>query len=69
MTFDEIQKTIEGMLAVQRGLQESQVKLSQELIDLKEASQAQKLTLDRLIDYTFASNKEFEERLEKLEAQ
>jgi len=27
MTFDEIQKTIEGMLAVQRNLQESQLKL------------------------------------------
>jgi hypothetical protein len=27
MTFDEIQETIEGMLAVQRELQESQLKL------------------------------------------
>jgi hypothetical protein len=29
MTFDEIQKTIEGMLAIQRNLQESQLKLAE----------------------------------------
>ena len=33
MTFDEIQKTIEGMLAVQKNLQESQLKLVEKQVN------------------------------------
>ena len=36
MTFDEIQKTIEGMLAVQRNLQESQLKHEEVLSRLEQ---------------------------------
>lgn len=37
MTFEEIQSTIEGMLAVQQQLQTSQVGLTAELIEVKES--------------------------------
>ena len=37
MTFEEIQKTIEGMLAVQRQLQESQMQLHERQIELQES--------------------------------
>ncbi|MEM8780164.1 MAG: hypothetical protein AAGF26_15085 [Cyanobacteria bacterium P01_G01_bin.49] len=36
MTFEEIQKTIEGMLAVQRQLQESQMQLHESQLELRE---------------------------------
>lgn len=37
MNIEEIEKTIEGMLAVQRGLQESQLKLHDEQLKLNKA--------------------------------
>jgi uncharacterized protein YjcR len=44
MSYEEIQKTIEGMLAVQRELQESQLKL-------KESQLLHDQQIDRLIGY------------------
>ena len=59
MTFEEIQKTIEGMLAVQRDLQESQIRLTEQsqrqqgiLDQLAEQSQRQQRILDQLIGYS-----------------
>ncbi|WP_009546047.1 hypothetical protein [Crocosphaera subtropica] len=43
MTFEEIQKTIEGMLAVQRQLQESQ-------FELREAQERERETLQVMIE-------------------
>ncbi|MBL1208627.1 hypothetical protein [Geminocystis sp. GBBB08] len=37
MNIEDIQNTIEGMLAVQRGLQESQLKLHEEQLKLNQA--------------------------------
>ena len=45
MTFEEIQKTIEGMLAVQKDLQKGQ-------LQLLEYSERQQKILDRLIGYS-----------------
>jgi hypothetical protein len=59
MTFEEIQKTIEGMLAVQRDLQESQIKLYQNqanhdevLTRLEAGYERQQKLIDKLLAYT-----------------
>ena len=56
MTFEEMQQTIEGMLAVQRELQESQLQLKESQRELRDrqleferSQQAQKAVLDELI--------------------
>ncbi len=48
MTPEESQRTIEGMLQVQRELQESQIRLQQELQPLAELSQSNERKLERL---------------------
>ncbi|MGB5769965.1 MAG: hypothetical protein WBM32_08870 [Crocosphaera sp.] len=57
MTFEEIQKTIEGMLAVQRQLQESQMQLhsrqmqlQESQLELREAQEREKETLQVMIE-------------------
>jgi chromosome segregation ATPase len=40
MTPEEIQKTIEGMLAVQRGIQESQLELQASQLELKDTQRS-----------------------------
>lgn len=52
MTFEEIQTTIEGMLAVQRELQESQIRLTQQTQQIAEQTQRQQKILDQLIGYS-----------------
>ncbi len=47
MTFEEIQQTIEQMLAVQRELQESQIKQTQEIQLLIEQSKQHQRNLDK----------------------
>ena len=56
MTFEEMQKIIEGMLSVQRELQESQLQLKESQVELKErqlkfeeSQETQKFVLDELI--------------------
>lgn len=49
MTFDEIQTTIEGMLAVQRELQESQLRQQQESAKFERNTQAIHQELDRML--------------------
>lgn len=56
MTFEEMQKIIEGMLAVQRDLQESQLQFKESQLELKErqlnfakSQETQKQVLDELV--------------------
>ncbi|MBD2545109.1 hypothetical protein [Planktothricoides raciborskii] len=49
MTFEEMQKIIEGMLAVQRELQESQIELKQSQAEFRASQEAQKDVLNELI--------------------
>ncbi len=49
MTFEEMQKIIEGMLAVQRELQESQLELKERQLEFEESQETQKVVLDELI--------------------
>jgi hypothetical protein len=48
MTFNEIQATIEGMLAVQRELQESQLRLQENQLKLQESQVELKASQDRV---------------------
>lgn len=50
MTFEEIQKTIEGMLAVQRQLQESQMQLQESQLELRESQERERETLQVMIE-------------------
>lgn len=62
MNIEEIQNTIEGMLAVQRGLQESQLKLHEEQLKLNKA-------LEQLLNLHIAQeikHIDYEERLLQL---
>ena len=64
MTFEEIQKIIEGMLAVQRDLQESQLRLAEE-------SQRQQRILNQLISYSLTNEEDhldLEQQLQELES-
>ena len=49
MTFEEMQKIIEGMLSVQRELQESQLELKERQLKFEDSQEAQKAVLDELI--------------------
>lgn len=62
MTLEEIQKAIEGMLAVQRELQESQVRL-------KDQQERERETISILVDEIFklvALNNQHENRINQL---
>jgi hypothetical protein len=74
MTFDEIQKTIEGMLSVQRNLQESQLNLHEKqanheeiLTRLEKTYERQQKLIDKMLSYTLSANVDIEERLRVLE--
>jgi len=60
MTFDEIQKTIEGMLAVQRNLQESQLKHEENFTRIEDL-------ISELAQVALASDKALLERIETIE--
>ncbi len=49
MTLEEMQQIIEGMLAVQRQLQESQLEFKQSQLEFKQSQEAQKFVLEELI--------------------
>lgn len=75
MTPEEIQRTIEGMLQVQRELQVSQVNLQQELIELKssvqaltEVSRSGERKLERLIGYSITQESDILDVKEELAA-
>lgn len=70
MTFDEIQQTLERMLAVQRELQESQLRQRQETDQLLIYQQTQQRLVDRLIGYSISNKSDhldLEERMNALE--
>ena len=50
MTFEEIQKTLETMLIVQRELQETQIKQSEEIKDLLLQGKGQDRRIRQLIE-------------------
>ena len=54
MTPEEIQKTLETMLIVQRELQETQIKQSEEIKDLIEQGKEQDRRIQQLIGYSIS---------------
>jgi hypothetical protein len=69
MTFDEIQQTLEQMLAVQRELQESQLGQRQEIQAMLAYQEHQQRLIDRLIGYSITNESDhlnLEERLNAL---
>lgn len=52
MTFEEIQQAIQGMLEVQRELQQTQIRQSQEIRDLIEQGKEQDRRIEQLIGYS-----------------
>lgn len=54
MTPEEIQKTIEGMLKVQKELQESQIKQSEEIQQLLDQGRLQDKRIQQLIGYSIS---------------
>ena len=48
MTFEEMQKTIEGILAVQQELQRSQLAFKQDLTDLRDTLEVQSFHIEQL---------------------
>lgn len=54
MTPEEIQKTIEGMLRVQKELQESQIKQSEEIQQLLDQGRLQDKRIQQLIGYSIS---------------
>ncbi|MGL5836786.1 MAG: hypothetical protein ACRC1Z_26680 [Waterburya sp.] len=52
MTPEEIQRTIEGMLRVQKELQESQIKQSEEIQQLLDQGRLQDKRIQQLIGYS-----------------
>ena len=71
MTFDEVQQTLEQMLAVRRELQESQIEQRQEIRDMLAYQERQQRLVDRLlIGYSITTESgdlTLEERLNALE--
>ena len=65
MTFEEMQKILEGMLAVQRDLQEGQLRLQESQIELKESQERQRSVLDELIQ-RYGALFEHSERQQKI---
>ena len=55
MTFEEIQKTLETMLEVQRELQETQIKQSEEIKDLLLQGKEQDRRIQQLIELKHSS--------------
>lgn len=69
MNTEDIQKTIEGMLAVQRELQESQLRLQESQLKLHETQLRQNKALEQLLNLHIAhetTHLDFEERLLQL---
>ena len=49
MTFEEIQQTLQKMLAVQKELQESQLKLQESQLELKEAQERDRANIEQIL--------------------
>jgi hypothetical protein len=60
MTFEEIQQAIEGILTIQRELQNSQLRLDAELGDLKEAQKNTLSAIDLLVEHGKTMDRQIE---------
>jgi hypothetical protein len=60
MTFEQIQQAIEGMLSVQRELQNSQLRFDTELGDLKEAQKQNLVAMEALLEHSKATERKIE---------
>jgi hypothetical protein len=60
MTFEQIQQAIEGMLSVQRELQNSQLRFDTELGDLKEAQKQNLVAMEALLEHGRATERKIE---------
>jgi hypothetical protein len=60
MTFEQIQQAIEGMLSVQRELQNSQLRFETELGDLKEAQKQSLVAMEALLEHSRATERKIE---------
>ena len=74
MTPEEIQRTIEGMLAVQRELQNTQLVTREEIADLKEStknlneiSQRHERRIEQLIGYSITGDSDRLDNLERIQ--
>lgn len=73
MTPEEIQKAIEGMLAIQRELQNTQLRMSQEISDLKQSvselndiGRRHERRLEQLVGYSITSESDRLDVLERI---
>jgi hypothetical protein len=60
MTFEQIQQAIEGMLSVQRELQNSQLRFATELGDLKEAQKQNLVAMEALLEHSRSTERKIE---------
>lgn len=60
MTFEEMQEIIQGMLAVQRELQEADIRLKQSINELAHENRVTTQNLNRLIGYGVDRETDFE---------
>ena len=60
MTPEQIQQAIEGMLSVQRELQNSQLRFETELGDLKEAQKQSLVAMEALLEHSRATERKIE---------
>jgi hypothetical protein len=60
MTFEEIQQAIEGLLNVQRELQNSQLRFESEMVDVKEAQKQTGVALDSLLEVAQSTERKIE---------
>jgi hypothetical protein len=60
MTFEQIQQAIEGMLSIQRELQNSQLRFDAELGDLKEAQKQNLVAMEALLEHGNATERKIE---------
>jgi uncharacterized membrane-anchored protein YhcB (DUF1043 family) len=65
MTFEEMEKILEGMFAVQRDLQEGQLRLQERQEQLQESQERQRVVLDELIQQ-YGNLFEHSERQQKI---
>jgi hypothetical protein len=60
MTPEQIQQAIEGMLSVQRELQNTQLRFGEELGDLKDAQRQNLVAMDALLEHSKATERKIE---------
>lgn len=74
MTFEEIQQTIQGMLAVQKDLQTSQLRFAESLAELREStmelnevSKRHERRIEQLIGYSITGERDRMDIIQRLQ--